>query len=90
MSFYPQKTDNRNVPKDVFLVSEAETKHTSDGTLTTHLIDLEGNCWRVCSWIQSGIRSSFPFELCRLTGDTWKMIEVRYDSWKRQREEGEG
>lgn len=85
MSLYPQKTDNRNVPEDVFLIAEIE-----QGEITTYYIDLEGCCWQVDSWMLDKPRPAFPFQLCRLTGDTWKMIQARYDSWKRQREEGEG
>jgi len=82
MSLYPQQTTNPNVPEDVFLVAEVETYER-----VTYFIDLEGNCWRVSGWASSGTRPVYPFQLCRLTGDTWKTIEARYDSWKRQREE---
>lgn len=85
MSLYPQQTTNPNVPEDVFLVAEVRTY--SEGVTTVYFIDLEGNCRRVSGWASSGTRSVFPYELCRLTGDTWKMILARYDSWKRQREE---
>lgn len=85
MSLYPQQTTNPNVPEDVFLVAEVRTY--SEGVTRVYFIDLEGNCRRVSGFVQYGIRPVFPYELCRLTGDTWKMIQARYDSWKRQREE---
>lgn len=87
MSLYPLKTTNPNVPEDVFLVAEVRT--LTETMASVYFIDLEGHCWRVSGWRQSGTQPVLPFQLCRLTGDTWRMIQARYNSWKRQREEEE-
>lgn len=89
MSLYPQQTANPNVPEDVFLVAEVSTY--SERVTRVYFIDLEGNCWQVSGWRSSGTRPVPRYQLGSLTGGgTWKMIEARYNSWKRQRGEGEG
>jgi hypothetical protein len=80
MKCYPQNTANNNVPDNVFLI--AETSQMSGEIITTYYIDLRGNIFKVGDWSIDKPQPAYPFEICRLTGDTYKMINFRWNLWK--------
>jgi len=78
---YPQQTINLNVPDNVYLI--AEVNKMSGEITETYYIDNDGNLLKVGDWSQDKPNPAFLFEICRLTGDTEKMINARWESWKR-------
>jgi hypothetical protein len=80
MHLYPERTENRNVPADVFIV--AETEAMSGEIVTTYYADLEGNIWQCGDWVIDKSRPATMHNLCKLTWDTEQMIAGRWQSWK--------
>lgn len=85
---YPQSTANPNVPRDVYLL--AEVSLTSGEVVETAYIDRAGNMWIVCDWSGHKPVSLPMFRACRMTGDTEKMIESRWESWFRLHPKAQG
>lgn len=79
MKIFPQQTANQNVPNNVFLV--AQTSAMSGEITTTYYIDLEGCSWKVTDWVTHKPEPAYAFELCRLTGLPWRMMEGMFYSW---------
>lgn len=81
MRLYPERTTNRNVPADVFIV--AETEAMSGEIRTTYYVDRWGNIWQCGDWIMDNKpHHATMHDLCRLTYDTEQMITSRWESWK--------
>lgn len=80
MRLYPERTTNRNVPANVFIV--AETEAMSGEIITTYYIDQEGALWYCEDWIKISPQPTTMHHLCQLTFDTEQMIESRWESWK--------
>jgi len=76
---FPQQTANQNVPDNVFLVYQSNSM--SGEITTTYYMDLEGNCWQVTDWKGHHAFVIHRFEMCRLVGLGWRMIEGMYYSW---------
>ena len=82
-TLYPRMTTNRNVPKNVFLVAE---KVTMSGEIAvTYYIDCDGNIHKVSNWVTNTPQPAYPYELCRITGDTEQTVNNRWKLWLRHR-----
>ena len=77
MRLYPQNTANQNVPRGSFLIAEVSTM--SGEIKTTYYADREGNLFSVVDWKGCKPSQVYLFEVCRLTGDTERMIEARIE-----------
>lgn len=80
MKLYPERTANRNVPADVFIVAEIE--NMSGEIVTTYYIDREGNIWQCGDWVMDKSHPATMHNLCKLAWDTEQMIERHWKSWK--------
>jgi len=85
MRTYPTSTANRNVPSNVYLLAEV----TEGECNYTYYADAEGYMWKVGDWSIDNPRPAYMFEVCRLTGDTERMIEGRVSSWQFYRQHPE-
>ena len=83
MRTYPDGTANRNVPKNVFLIAEAE--RMSGEIIETYYADPEGNTYKVTDWSGHKPAPAYMNELCKLTGDTEQMIEWRWKDHFREK-----
>lgn len=78
MRTYPTNTSNRNVPRGSFLI--AETSQMSGEIKTTYYANREGELFKVYDWKGSKPSPAYPFQVCRLTGDTINIIAGRIES----------
>ena len=75
MRTYPITTSNINVPKDVFLL--AETSAMSGEVVTTYYATRDLYLYKVGDW-KGDKPELVPLSvICRLTGDTERMVEFR-------------
>lgn len=79
MRTYPIDTSNRNVPKNVLLLSEVSYPEEN----ITYYIDTAGWIWKVGDWVTDIPRKTSIREACMVTGDTENMIELRWKQWKK-------
>lgn len=78
---YPTSTCNRNVPNNAFLL--AEVSYTSGEYIETVYIDPRNDCgYKVGDWVSNKPVLQYMNQLCRATGDTEKMIALRYRQHK--------
>ncbi len=77
MRTYPTSTANQNVPANVYLLAEV----TEGECNTTYYATSDGDLFKVGDWSIDKPHPAYLFEVCRLTGDTERMIEGRVSSW---------
>jgi len=83
MRIYPQETCNRNVPKGAFLIAEVSTM--SGEIIKTYYATEDGKTYEVTDWSGNKPHPAYMNELCRLTGDTEQMLELRYRNYFREK-----
>lgn len=84
MRTFPDGTTNKNVPKDVFLI--AETERMSGEIIETYYATEDGKTYGVTDWSGNKPHPAYMNELCRLTGDTEQMLELRYRNYFQKKE----
>ena len=82
---YPLQVVNRNVPNSCFIV--ADVSICSGEQHTTYYIDDQGYMWKVGDWTIDKPHFSSLSQLCRITGDTERMVNFRYEQWKEKQNE---
>jgi len=80
MHLYPERTANRNVPADVFLV--AETEAMSGEIVTTYYIDCLLCLWSVADWVMCKPQSAKFSQLLVITGETKAQILSKWQAWR--------